>query len=94
MKYVIAYDIEPDKARSRVADALEAVGRRVQESVFECDLEEDRLAKLVNQLRRELGDPAAGNIRFYKLCADCWSGSFGLGDLASGPGSGPCIIVG
>jgi CRISPR-associated protein Cas2 len=43
MKYVVAYDIADDGRRNRVARFLEGWGRRVQKSVFECELSPEEL---------------------------------------------------
>jgi len=38
MRYLIVYDVSDDRARSRVAMALEGFGPRVQESVLEAEM--------------------------------------------------------
>ena len=81
MKYVVAYDIEPDRVRARVAKVLECYGTRVQESVFECDLSDTDLKALLIRLRKELKDPENGGILFYRLCKSCFEESFGIGRL-------------
>ena len=50
MRYVIAYDIADDRRRYQVAKFLEGWGRRVQESVFECDLSPEELEEVINHL--------------------------------------------
>jgi CRISPR-associated protein Cas2 len=70
MKYVIAYDIESDAVRGRVADVLLAMGERVQKSVFECVLAPEELDALVQRLQREIG-ATQGNVRIYRLCGSC-----------------------
>jgi CRISPR-associated protein Cas2 len=83
MRYVVAYDIEDDRARARIADVLERFGLRVQKSVFECRLEGKDLDRLIRRLERELtAVGGAGNIRIYRLCADCYGASKGLGSVA------------
>ncbi len=66
---VVAYDIEDNKRRSQVAKLLEAVGLRVNKSVFECFLSDTKLEKLkVSITRRTVrGDV----ILYYRLCASC-----------------------
>jgi CRISPR-associated protein Cas2 len=44
--YIAAYDSSRDSARSQVAKVLLGYGRRVQESVFEIDLEPEDLPDL------------------------------------------------
>ena len=36
--YVISYDISENKIRNKVAKILEGYGKRIQYSVFECDI--------------------------------------------------------
>lgn len=93
MRYVIVYDIEDDRTRDRVAKVLERYGERVQKSVFECVLEPEALDRLTGRLAKELGDPQTGNIRVYRLCANCLEASFGLGELAPGTTGEPWIVV-
>lgn len=93
MFVLIAYDIENDKLRAKVADMLEGQGRRVQYSVFECTLTPDqyealkqRLTGLVEDFTREQKAQAGvHSIRFYRLCASC-AGRIeilGQGDVAT-----------
>lgn len=79
--YVVVYDIEDDRVRGRVATVLEGYGRRVQESVFECDLREGEADNLISRLQRELRHPSGGEIRVYRVCGNCLQASFGLGDI-------------
>lgn len=62
---VVAYDIEDDRRRARVAKTLEGYGERVQYSVFECEIEERHLQRLVRSLERlmEPGDA----VRIYRM---------------------------
>jgi len=92
MKHVVVYDIEDDKVRLRMAHVLERYGRRVQESVFECDLTEPALDQMTKGLREALGSPDKGNVRVYQVCANCMRASFGLGDIAPSDDD-PCIII-
>ncbi len=67
MLVVICYDIVSDRRRYRVARWLEGHGERVQESVFECHLDRDRLRKVQSRLAT-LIDPATDRVRYYLLC--------------------------
>ncbi len=44
--YVITYDISDDKRRTKIAEALEGYGTRLQFSVFWCELSAPQLARL------------------------------------------------
>lgn len=67
---VISYDITDDKRRSRVMKVLEGHGRRVQYSVFECDLRPEALEKLRARLLK-LIDANQDDLRIYPLCENC-----------------------
>ena len=71
MYVLITYDIstetEAGKRRlRRVAKACVNKGQRVQNSVFECKLDEAELVLLKNELRSIL-DAEKDSIRFYRL---------------------------
>ncbi len=69
--YVISYDIELDKIRNKVAKTLENYGKRVQYSVFECDIKELQFKSLYSELAQIMSGEVEGNIRFYSLCKTC-----------------------
>ena len=89
---VVSYDIADDKRRRLVSKAMENQGKRVQESVFECMLDERRLLKLQRKLRGLL-DQDVDSVRFYHLCEGCRPRIelLGVGPAASEPT--PVIIV-
>lgn len=66
MFWVISYDIPDDKRRRKVAKLLEGYGRRAQYSVFECDLNADKTARLERRLKRLINEEE-DDIRFYPL---------------------------
>lgn len=70
MLIAVAYDVRDDKRRTKLADALQNYGRRVQLSVFECLLEEPQ----VERLRQAVGRIVAteeDSVRIYRLCGVC-----------------------
>jgi CRISPR-associated protein Cas2 len=78
MHFVIAYDIEENRRRTKVMSALKDYGLRVQYSVFECDLDaarlqilKDRLEPLINRRRDRL--------HIYPMCDTCFFRSESLG---------------
>lgn len=91
MKYVVAYDLESDAVRTRVADVLQALGERVQLSVFECVLAPEELDALIARLQREIGT-TPGNVRIYRLCAACVEASVGIGDVKTTVADANCVI--
>jgi len=70
MFVVVSYDISDDRRRLRAARLLSDYGRRVQKSVFECDLDERRFLKLKDALNR-LIHHEEDSVRFYQLCPRC-----------------------
>ncbi|AUB85645.1 CRISPR-associated endonuclease Cas2 [Candidatus Thiodictyon syntrophicum] len=76
--YLICYDIEDDRERTRVAKLLERYGERVQYSVFEVHLaRQGELAAIKEQLRAILA-AADAEVRFYRLTADALADSHRL----------------
>ena len=69
--YIVSYDISSNRLRNKVAKLLEGYGRRVQYSVFECEVSE----KHFYRLRKDLTDLLTGSddagIRIYDLCGKC-----------------------
>lgn len=51
MLHLIVYDISDDKRLRKVARICEDFGVRVEKSVFECDLPDDRFMELWSRLR-------------------------------------------
>jgi len=68
--YVIAYDITDNKRRARLVKAVEALGERVQYSVFELYLTPAELEKLVKRARKYIKE-SEDSVRIYNLCSAC-----------------------
>ena len=68
--FLLTYDIADPKRLAKVAKAMEAVGERVQDSVFEAylnDVELDKLLKKVQKVMKAEED----SLRVYVLCEAC-----------------------
>jgi len=72
MIYLIAYDITKDSLRNRVHKYLSGWGRRVQKSVFECELNRDELKQVASHLHKSIKEET-DRCHIYKLCAECMS---------------------
>jgi len=70
MNYIIAYDIEKQKARTKVSKKLEAFGLRVQLSVFECEINKKELKKLKDEIE-ELINSNSDSVMFIYNCKTC-----------------------
>jgi CRISPR-associated protein Cas2 len=68
--YVVAYDIEDDKRRTRVHKLLCAYGKWTQYSLFECHLTRLQRVELRDRLDM-LVNPDTDSVRFYPLCDAC-----------------------
>jgi CRISPR-associated protein Cas2 len=91
--YVVVYDITDDAVRTRVASLLAGYGRRVQESVFECEADDEReLEELTGRLRSVLADADNGQVRLYRVCGKCLEASFVVGRIEP-PDTASCFIV-
>lgn len=71
--YVVCYDIVSDRLRNQIAKTLEGYGRRIQYSVFECEMSEKRYQELYKRLLALMQGFGAseGNICFYSICKNC-----------------------
>ena len=79
MHYVIAYDIEADRRRTKVMNTLKDFGQRVQYSVFECDLTRARLAEIKRRLE-SLIDQRKDRVHIYAMCDACFFRSESMGN--------------
>lgn len=67
--WMVAYDIDDDGIRRKVAHTLKDYGTRVQYSVFECRLDEDQFVDLRTFLLDLLEEK--DSLRWYPLCKWC-----------------------
>jgi CRISPR-associated protein Cas2 len=63
---VVSYDITDDKRRVKVMKQMENFGRRVQYSVFECDLKPEQI-KTLKQRLKPLLKKREDSVRFYYM---------------------------
>lgn len=71
MFYLVSYDIPDDKRRTKVAKCMLDYAKRVQYSVFECQLEKEQLDELKSRLQK-LIDQETDNLRIYSFCQHCY----------------------
>jgi CRISPR-associated protein Cas2 len=70
MLRLVAYDITRPRRLARVAKICKNYGVRVEYSVFECDLPDDKFEKFWAQLNAEI-NPKYDSLLAYHLCAGC-----------------------
>jgi len=70
MFYSVCYDVKDNARRLKLAKVLKDFGTRVQLSVFEAELDDKKLERLKNRIRKILNE-AEDTLRLYPLCAAC-----------------------
>lgn len=70
LNVLVSYDISDDRRRNRLAKILKDYGIRVQYSVFELQVNDSQLAKLLGQVASVI-NTGDDNVRYYTLCAGC-----------------------
>ncbi len=86
MLHVVCYDIIDDKVRNQVSDCLLGFGTRIQDSVFECLLDDELHGRLVTELGK-ISLNEKDRIRIYQVCASCVEQVriYGLGEVTEDP---------
>jgi len=82
MFVVVSYDIVDNRTRDRVSKTLSDYGTRVQRSVFECIVNEEKLEEMIVRVLKFL-DHQQDTLRVYNICGNCLKKIrvFGKGDL-------------
>ena len=70
MIVVIAYDVADDKRRRKLADTLSQIGWRLQESVFECVVDDMSTERIRQELLTML-DPETDVLHVFRQCHTC-----------------------
>jgi CRISPR-associated protein Cas2 len=70
MLWLICYDIPDDKRRTKLAKRLEQHCQRVQYSVFECPVNQEKLEELLQQRWLPLLNLNEDSLRIYPLDAN------------------------
>lgn len=90
-RWVIAYDCPCDKRRRKLSVLLQGYGVRVQESVFECELQAQLFQRLLERLQR-LIRPAEDSVRLWPLSRRCCARIVDLGRPVATPGMGDVVL--
>jgi CRISPR-associated protein Cas2 len=70
--YVVAYDIQDDKRRTKVHKVLKGFGEWTEFSLFECFLTKKELLQMRAKLDKHL-DARTDRVRIYTICDVCLS---------------------
>ncbi len=76
---IVAYDVQKDKHRTKIAKLLQAYGVRINYSVFECMFTSKQMEKLQTSVKKYL-DKKTDTIVFYTVCVDCYTKTVYLPD--------------
>lgn len=75
--YLVAYDIEDNRIRNRLAKYLGSFGIRLQKSVFAVRLERYRVKSFTRRLNQIVGPD--GKVAVFRLCAGCRDSAIQIG---------------
>ncbi len=70
MFITVSYDVTDNKRRTRLSKTLLDFGRRVQYSVFECNLTEKQLLLLERRIEK-IVNHKEDTVRIYRFCEAC-----------------------
>ena len=69
MTCIVAYDIEDNKIRTKLAHYLEGKGIRLQKSVFVVDIERHVFKRFLSEIEKITKDK--GKVAVFRLCSGC-----------------------
>ena len=70
MLHVVCYDISNDNARALISERMLNFGTRIQESVFECLLDDASYGRMLEQIEK-IKLQKEDRVRIYRMCARC-----------------------
>jgi len=91
MFVLVSYDIPDDRRRARLAKVLQDYGERVQYSVFECNLNQVQLKRLLREIGNVI-EEKMDSVRVYRLCPACVGQIVALGQ-ASPPAAEVSVYI-
>ena len=78
MRWIICYDIVDNRRRAHIAKYLEGWGRRIQKSIFECELNSAELRKVLVRIDKEL-DAEEDCCMAIRQCESCIGEGLSIG---------------
>lgn len=78
--YIVAYDVESDSTRTKIAGNLLRYGNRVQYSVFEVRLSKSELEDLERKIRN-LINPKTDRVKIYSISESSYKNTKRFGNL-------------
>ncbi|MGV8073755.1 MAG: CRISPR-associated endonuclease Cas2 [Syntrophobacteraceae bacterium] len=70
MYVLVSYDIVDNRVRTRLMKYLKEYGNRIQQSVFECDLD-DAMYRTMMLGAEKIINEKVDRVRYYRLCKGC-----------------------
>ena len=71
MQFLICYDIQDNRVRSKIAKYLESFARRIQYSVFLCEISDKKVMMVKNKLLGFTLEHQCGSVFVYPICEKC-----------------------
>ena len=71
LRVVVIYDIVNNKSRRLISDILEGHGTRVNKSVFECELKNEKAKNIMIDELLKLVNIKRDSVRIYTICQKC-----------------------
>ena len=78
MRWIICYDIADNRRRACISKYLEGWGRRIQKSIFECELNPAELRKVMERIDKDL-DPDEDRCVAFRQCEGCTEAKLSIG---------------
>ena len=72
MNWIVAYDVSDDDRRHRLATVLLRYGWRIQFSVFECELTDEALEEVLEDVSETI-DVEVDRVHLTPVCGNCAS---------------------
>jgi CRISPR-associated protein Cas2 len=91
MLFLVSYDIINDNRRTKLAKRLLDYGKRVQFSVFECNLARSKYVEMKKEIL-DFVNEEEDSLRIYKLCQNCFNKIESIG-VKEGYESGEKAII-
>ena len=79
MTYFFSYDVTVGRRRNQISKVLERFGLRVQKSVFQCDIPQEKAIELKAELLKKI-NKKEDSLLFYPVCDDCLNKAVLIGD--------------
>ena len=92
MRYIICYDITENKIRSALAKYLEGIAYRIQESVFMCETESEKITEIQNVILNTIQESEDPSVIIVPTCKECLKSYWQVGSMHETP-MPQCLVL-